>query len=121
MSNPNKARGTRWESDLVNEFHASDLPDARRKVQTGAKDTGDISLGRWTIEAKAEKSIRLASYVDEANTEAWNARSPGDPSTPFGVAIVKRRGRNVRQAYVVMDLATFIRVEHLLRDLERRR
>lgn len=120
MSNANKARGTAWESAVcryLNEvlgiplaesglpkFGARHLMPVVRKVQTGAKDTGDIDAYPFVLEAKNEKTHRLSAYVDQANSEAANA------GAPYGAAVVKRRGWNVRHGYVVMDLETFGRM-----------
>lgn len=105
MSHPNKARGTRWESAVRDYLRDRGLP-AFRKVQEGARDVGD--LGVWglpfVLEAKDHASIDLAGFVDQANREAHNAREP------YGVAVVKRRGKGVHQGYVVMDLETFVSI-----------
>jgi hypothetical protein len=123
VSNANKARGTAWESAVcryLNEvlgipladsglpkFGARHLLPVLRKVQTGAKDTGDIDAYPFVLEAKDEKTHRFSAYVEQANREAANS------GAPYGAAVVKRRGRNVRHGYVVMDLETFGR---MLRD-----
>ncbi|QTZ93668.1 hypothetical protein [Streptomyces auratus] len=123
MSNPNKSRGTAWETAIVRylnevlgvplaesgapKFGARHLLPIRRKVQTGQHDTGDIDAYPFVLEAKDEKTHRFSAYVEQANREAANA------AVPYGAAVVKRRGKNVRHGYVVMDLETFGR---LLKD-----
>lgn len=97
-----KAKGTRFESLLVSYLTECGL-SAYRNAPSGSKDIGDISLeGDVTLEAKDCKTITLSSFVDEANAEARNA------GRPYGAAVVKRRRRGVADAYVVMDLATFV-------------
>ena len=101
MANPSKAKGTRWETEVVRFLQEAGHP-AHRRPQQGAKDVGDIGgVPGWTLEAKSVKEIRLAEFLDQANREAVHA---GDP---YGAAVIKRRGRPVQDGYVVMDLATF--------------
>lgn len=101
MSNPSKRKGTAWETAVCGYLNERGLIVERRAL-AGAKDKGDIAgVPGWALECKAEKTISLAAYVDEANTEAVHA------GVPRGAAIVKRRQRGTAQSYVVMDLATF--------------
>lgn len=109
----NKAKGTAWESLIVNYLRLMHNPDARRNVQMGAKDIGDID-GYYlhALEAKAEKSITLADYIAQANREAVHA------GQPFGCAVVKRRMKGVADGYVVRDVRTDVRLINRLRDME---
>ncbi|MFG2292016.1 hypothetical protein [Streptomyces sp. NPDC048603] len=113
MGNASKAKGTAWESALVSYFREHHNPEARRNVQMGAKDIGDIA-GYYlhAVEAKAEKTITLADYIVQANREAVHA------GEPFGCAVVKRRMKGAADAYVVRDLATDVRLMNRLRDME---
>lgn len=105
MANPSKRKGTAWETSVVRYCHDRGLSSARRNVQHGAKDIGDIGgLSPFAIEAKAEKNYRLAAYVEQAKVEAANA------GEPYGVAVVKRHRAPVEDGYVVMDLETFTRL-----------
>lgn len=113
MANPNKARGTAWESTwlaYIREYHNE---HAHRNVQMGSKDIGDVD-GYYLhgAECKAEKTITLPDYVRQANREADNA------GQPFGCAVVKRRNAGVADAYVVRDVATDVRLMNRLRDAE---
>lgn len=113
MSNPSKAKGTAWESAwtaYIQEHHNS---SAHRNVQMGAKDIGDVS-GYYlhAAELKAEKTITLASYIEQANREAINA------GQPFGCAVVKRRMKGTADGYVVRDVRTDVRLLNRLRDME---
>ncbi|WP_338932654.1 hypothetical protein WEB32_29765 [Streptomyces netropsis] len=131
MSNTNKTKGTTWERGVrhyLNEAlgqyvdHWKDAaypwrdphdPDnVTRPAQTGVKDVGDLHARPFVLECKAEKSIRLADYVRQANREAEHA------GFPYGVAIVKAPRRRVEDAYAVMDLVTFGRVLQALRTLD---
>lgn len=113
MSNPSKAKGTAWETLVVNYLRLMHNPDAHRNVQMGTKDIGDID-GYYlhALEAKAEKSITLSDYIAQANREAVHA------GQPFGCAVVKRRMKGVSDGYVVRDLATDVRLINRMRDME---
>jgi hypothetical protein len=112
-TNPSKQKGTAWESAIVAYLREHHDPGARRNVQMGARDIGDID-GYYlhALEAKAEKSITLADYIAQANRERIHA------GMPFGCAVVKRRMKGVADGYVVRDLATDVRLMNRLRDAE---
>lgn len=118
MANPNKAKGTSWESAIVKYLNEQlDLepfaPDSARRVpQMGRDDVGDIHIRPVVVESKNVAKIDLASFVRQANVEAANAGA----AFPFGVAVVKKRGANVKDAYAVMDLAT---LAEIIRELRR--
>jgi hypothetical protein len=113
VSNPSKARGTAWESLIVAYLREHHNPAAHRNVQMGSKDIGDISgLYLHALEAKAERTITLPEYIKQANREAVNA------GEPFGCAVVKKRGGNVKDGYVVRDVATDVRLMNRMRDME---
>jgi hypothetical protein len=97
--------GPEFERAVADYLRDGGLPHADRRVKTGAKDKGDIGgVPGWTLECKNEKSISLAGYVDEAQVEAGNA------GTDRYAAVVKRRGKGVRHAYVVMPLEVFLAI-----------
>ena len=104
MVNPNKVKGSKWESDVAL-FLRSYGFDVWRLAQTGAEDQGDLAgsgpLMDWAFECRNRKELSLAKNVDDANDRA---RCKG---SRYGVTIMKRRGRSVSEAYVAMDLATF--------------
>ena len=104
VTNRSKQKGTTFESDVVACLQAHGYPHAERRALAGNVDKGDITgLGpRWVIECKAVREITLASFVDEAEVERGNA------GADYGVAVVKRRGKNVSQAYAVMPLEKFV-------------
>jgi hypothetical protein len=112
-ANPSKQKGTAWESALVGYLREEHNPGARRNVQMGARDIGDLD-GYYlhAVEAKAEKTITLADYVAQANREAIHA------GAPFGCAMVKRRMKGVADGYVVRDVRTDVRLMNRLRDME---
>ncbi|WP_138905955.1 hypothetical protein [Streptomyces chryseus] len=79
----------------------------------GSKDIGDVA-GYYlhAAELKAEQKITLPEYIRQANREAINA------GEPFACAVVKRRNGNVKDGYVVRDVATDVRLMNRLRDME---
>ncbi|WP_241844901.1 hypothetical protein [Streptomyces silvensis] len=113
MSNPSKAKGTSWESAFVAYLREHHNPGAHRNVQMGAKDIGDVA-GYYlhAVEAKAEKTITLATYIEQANRESVHAQQP------FGCAVVKRRMKGTADGYVVRDVRTDVRLMNRLRDME---
>ncbi|MBT2412681.1 hypothetical protein J7I94_19300 [Streptomyces sp. ISL-12] len=108
-----KAKGTAWESAIVGYLREHHNPGARRNVQMGARDIGDID-GYYlhALEAKAEKSITLADYIEQANREAIHA------GQPYGCAVVKRRMKGTADGYVVRDVRTDVRLMNRMRDME---
>jgi hypothetical protein len=103
VSNPNGARGARYERAVADLFQAAGFMWADRKAKRGPRDRGDVTgIEDWTLECKDWEKINLAGFVDEATIEAANA------GTPWFAAIIKRRRKNVRDSYVVMPLWLFI-------------
>lgn len=122
-SRANKRKGAAFEIDLENFFNQA-LIRAIRLVKRGKDDEGDLMLriGNivFIIEAKNEKSINLAGYMDEATKEAlnWEARHVHDPDAPehvIGVAAVKRRNKGIHKTYIVMEADDFASILHLLK------
>lgn len=107
--------GSEWETRLL-VFLRGFFSTVERLRLTGARDEGDVWFEhkghRFVIEAKAERSISLSAYVNEAKVEAANyakaRRWPIELVHP--VAIIKRRNHSVSKAYVVMELDEFIRL-----------
>ena len=124
MANPNKRRGTRWESEFAN-FLNRELglltPDGefldptsslnvRRQAQQGMKDVGDLWVIPFVVECKNTARHELPAFVRQAEQEARNA------GLSYGVAAVKVRGRGPQDCLVVMSGATFARVVKALRQ-----
>jgi Holliday junction resolvase len=104
MTTPQKAKGSQWERDIAKYFNERGYPEVERRYGAGATlDKGDINgLSDTCIEAKNVGKITLASIMDEALVEQKNAKKK------FGIGIIKRRNRNVKEAYVVMTLEQWI-------------
>lgn len=111
MANKSKQKGTAWETAIVNYLSASGL-SARRKVLSGRYDQGDIEVSHipeLIIEAKNEKTYKLAEWVKEANAEAKNA------DVKFGVVWMHQTGKSdPADGFVVMSGATFMELLAIL-------
>lgn len=118
MSSPSKAKGTRWESQVVS-YLRKWWPDIDRRPLSGRYDRGDITYGPrgWTIEAKNEQRITLARYM-------WQGRFEADNNNHryFVVIIKNRRGRNstgaVQDAYALMPLGQWAELIKRLEDAQ---
>jgi hypothetical protein len=95
VTNPSKQKGTRFETEIA------DYLGVERRTLGGSKDKGDLAISGWVAELKNEKSIDLAGYMTELEVERQNAK------VPFGVAIVKRKGKGPAESYAVMPLRLF--------------
>lgn len=111
MSAANKAKGTRFETAIVDHMSERGIY-ARRLPRTGVKDVGDVELRLGdvvvTLEAKATKQIDLAQFVREAEIEARNYADKFKHEETYGAAVVKRRMKGTGEAYVVMELDEFL-------------
>lgn len=104
-----RAKGTRWETACVNFLREHGFPWADRLPLSGAKDRGDVTLGPGSPvhEMKNQNRHSLAEWLDEANTEAANAKAP------FGVVWFKRRGKaSAGDGFVVMDGHSYVKLLH---------
>jgi hypothetical protein len=102
MTNPQKEKGTRWETAITRFLQDAGL-FAYKPRQEGHKDIGDIHVPPFVIQAKAYKDIlaALRDGVEGAAVQKLHARMP------FGVAVVKRPRKPIADAYVVLRLADF--------------
>lgn len=101
--NPSKAKGTTWESAVV-EWAKQWWPFAERRTLAGAKDCGDINLGGVpiVIECKAAVTPDWSKWLAEVEVEMDNA------DAAIGVIFWKRRGKaKAADGLVVMTPMTF--------------
>jgi predicted lipoprotein len=102
VANPSKAKGTAWESSVVEYLRDHGHPYAERRALTGSADKGNVSgIPGVVVECKNAKTVTLGAYADEVKVETANA------GASLGVAVVKRRNRGPADAYVVMSLEQF--------------
>lgn len=111
MSAANKAKGSRWETDIENYLNENGL-HARRLPRAGVKDIGDVAITlsnghAVVIEAKNTKVSDMAEFLRQAQTEAENYDNKYDTTT-YGVVVTKTRQKGTGEGRVVMSLDTFI-------------
>jgi hypothetical protein len=99
-------KGPQFESEVRDFLKANGLPGARRVVQTGRLDEGDIRCHGWTLQAKNWKDLggALREGVDGAMVQGERA------GTPYSAAVIKRPRKGVGEAYVVVPLREFVRL-----------
>lgn len=117
----NRQKGARWQSELREGFRNNAL-DAEGLVLHGREDEGDVVVRTagsrlvvpdfLVVEAK-DATMDVATFVREAVTEADNyARHRKlDRCRVTGVAVVKRRGKNWRESYVMTTLAEYMKLD----------
>ena len=104
MTNPNKAKGSKFELDVVRYLQEHGFPFVQRAYGAGRQDDrGDIlGVPGFTIECKDHAKHDIPAWLGEAERERQNA------GTRFGVVIVKRRGKGAAESYVVQTLASWV-------------
>lgn len=111
-ANANKAKGTRYESEIREFLNARGFT-VNRVAQMGRLDQGDLhGYPLHIIECKNVKSIDLPSFVRQADKEATNA------GRPFGVAFVRKARGATADGYAVRSIGTDVRLINRLRDME---
>lgn len=95
-----KRKGSAFEREVAAFLREHGHPNAGRAYGAGRHDDhGDIAgVGGFVIECKAQRSIDLAGFVDEAVREAT-----GTLAIP--VVVAKRRGHPTGDAYAVVRLS----------------
>jgi hypothetical protein len=124
MSAANKAKGTRFETDIVDWIRDNaPLLRAERLPRAGAKDEGDVAItfpcGVLVVEAKNHKAWSLSDWLRQAREEMVNyvTKRRMDPTAVFPLVVVKRRGKSIGESYAVMELHLLVElVEHLSGD-----
>lgn len=103
---PSKQKGTAAETAVVNYLRDEHAIDAHRHALHGTADVGDIFIpgSGVVIEVKACKTMALAQWVDETETERYRMEdSDLLPIKFYGLTWHKRRGRsNPRDWYVTL-------------------
>ena len=112
MSSYNKAKGSKFETDVMKYLRKLGH-FAERLAKAGANDEGDIVAiiagQTYILECKNRKSINLPQFWAEAQVEAANyAKARGLSVEPPAFVIVKRRNASIEQAWVVQPLEKWI-------------
>lgn len=110
----NTAKGTKHETAIVNYLIERGIP-AYRPAHAGFKDHGDIhGVSPFILQAKdwASWQDAIREGLDGAQKQRVNA------GEEFGVAVVKRARRNIKESYVVMRLEDFATILGRLRAID---
>jgi hypothetical protein len=102
-----KAKGTTWETAVVDYLRGRGAVHAERRASHGNTDRGDIAgVPGVVIEAKNAAKVELGNWLVELQAEVINA------SAAVGAVWIKRRGRaSPGDGYAVLtgeDLVTLL-------------
>jgi hypothetical protein len=110
VSNPNKAKGTAWETKIMEDLREHGY-HAHRLALRGGLDEGDIAIpshpdgelgGQHVIiQAKDVGRLQLSLFCDELIVQMQNAQ------TSFAAIVAKRRRKGVEEAYVILPWKEF--------------
>jgi Holliday junction resolvase len=107
-----RRKGTSFETEVVRYLNEHGHPYAERRALYGGEDRGDVTgIPGLMIECKAVREVELAKFMDEVEVQTKNAHAD------LGVAVVKRRMRPVKDAYVVMSFEQFVSMYYELGDV----
>lgn len=112
MSSYNKAKGSKFETDVMKYLRKLGH-FAERLAKAGANDEGDIVTiiagQTYILECKNRKSLDLPQFWAEAQAEAANyAKARGLVVEPPAFVIVKRRRGRIEDAWVIQSLEKWI-------------
>ena len=113
MANPNGRKGSQFETDVMRFLRSVGLL-AERLTKAGSKDEGDIVCvvagNTYILELKNVKKLDLPKFWSEAEVEALNyAKARGIGEVPLHYVVVKRRNSGIDKAWVIQDLAQWIK------------
>ena len=117
MSQYNKTKGSQFETDVMKWLRKSGVL-AERLTKAGAKDEGDIVTviagETYILELKNRATLSLPEFWREAQVEALNyAKARGLGEVPLSYVIVKRRNASIDQAWVIQDLAQWLKEKQM--------
>lgn len=114
MTSANAAKGKRFELAVVRYLEEVFNRSANRPRQEGHADVGDVHLSPFVLQCKDYADIATGIRAGVAGAELQAPRA----GEPFGVAVVKYRGKGVSEARVAMSLHTFRRLVARMRAFE---
>lgn len=114
MTNKPKAKGTGWETEIVDYLNSFPFPD--KAERTGSADFGaaDIHMGDWVFEAKAEVKIDLPGYLKQLKTAVERNKF----FAPKAAVLIKNRRHSVQDGYAVMTIEEYRRLMAYVAMLE---
>ena len=112
MSNPNKRKGSAYESAILQWLRGKGLL-AEKLALAGTNDEGDIVCfiaGKpYVLELKNRAKLELPQFWKEATIEAANyAKARNLKEVPPAYVIVKRRNAGIEQSWVIQTLEQWI-------------
>jgi Holliday junction resolvase len=113
MSQYNKAKGSKFETDVMKWLRSMGVL-AERLTKAGSKDEGDmvavIAGETYILELKNRATLSLPEFWREAEVEALNyAKARGIGEVPLHYVVVKRRNAGIDKAWVIQDLAQWLK------------
>jgi Holliday junction resolvase len=113
MSQYNKTKGATFETDVLKWLRKVGVL-AERLTKAGSKDEGDlvciVAGVTYILELKNRQTLSLPQFWREAQVEALNyAKARGLGEVPLSYVIVKRRNASIEQAWVISDLAQWLK------------
>jgi len=113
MANKNGRKGSQFETDVMKWLRNKGVI-AERLTKAGAKDEGDmvviVSGETYILELKNRQTLSLPEFWREAQVEALNyAKARGLGEVPLSYVVVKRRNSSIDQAWVIQDLAQWLK------------
>jgi len=115
MSSPkyNKAKGAAFEIDVMKWFRSLGVLAERLRL-AGKDDEGDlvcvVSGKTYILELKNTATLSLPEFWRQAEVEALNyAKARGIGEVPLHYVVVKRRNASIDQAWVIQDLAQWLK------------
>jgi Holliday junction resolvase len=117
MSQYNKTKGSQFETDVMKWLRKCGVI-AERLTKAGAKDEGDIVTviagETYILELKNRATLSLPEFWREAQVEALNySKARGLGEVPLSYVIVKRRNASIDQAWVIQDLAQWLKEKQM--------
>lgn len=114
MTNPSKAKGTSWETAIV-EWLKGRGRKARRLALAGMQDQGDVETWSpnghhvYVVEAKNARQVRLTEWWAQAEQEAKNYDAAHEPLfPPIPVLWIHRTGKaSPGEGFIIMKAADF--------------
>lgn len=120
MTHPSAVKGKKWERDTLHHARLQGH-DVERLRDTGAKDEGDLalraSLLTFVLEAKAEKRITLADYMNQADVESAHYSANRNGAPVIGAALVKRSRHGIGKGYTIFHYDDILRLTRALEVL----
>jgi hypothetical protein len=110
-----RAKGTAFETLIVDYLRKTIYPEAERAPLWGAKDEGDfLNTPGFTLQAKNQAATSLGAWLDQARTQNENYVEAHAPTSWRLPAVVhKRRGRGAPEdQFVTMSLGDWARLVH---------